>query len=433
MTTIETVLERIADRRPRIIDLSLGRIERVLARLGDPHLSLPKTIHVAGTNGKGSTIAFLKTMLSAAGHSVHVYTSPHLVRFNERVLLAGEEVSDEQFIEILTRVDQAAGKDKLTHFETITAAAFAAFSETPADFLLLEVGLGGRLDATNVIANPAASIVTPVGLDHEAFLGDTIELVAAEKAGIFRDGAPAVIGRQSPAAHAVLRAIAEERGAAVFAHGSEWDVYEEHGRLVYQSEFGVSDLELPRMAGRHQLDNAGLAIAALQASKINISDMQISDGINSAHWPARMQRLGSGPLVDLANELQGGPTEIWLDGGHNPHAARAIATAIGELEARSPRPLIMVVGMQGNKDAAGYFAEFKGIVRETYCVAADTDSAMSRDDLTAIATAAGLRASSAPSIIEALKRAWGTKFEFSPRILICGSLYLAGEVLRDHK
>ena len=433
MTSIETALERIADRRPRIIDLSLGRIERVLARLGDPHLLLPKTFHIAGTNGKGSTIAFLNAMLSAAGHSVHVYTSPHLVRFNERILLAGEEISDEQFIEVLTRVDQAAGDDKLTHFETITAAAFVAFSQTPADFLLLEVGLGGRLDATNVIANPTATIVTPIGLDHEAFLGDTIELVAAEKAGIFRKDAPAVIGRQSPTALAVLRTIAEERGATVFAHGAEWDVYEEHGRLVFQSERAVSDLALPRMAGRHQLDNAGLAIAALQASKASISDTQLCAGINSAHWPARMQRLGSGPLVALANKLQGGQAEIWLDGGHNPHAARAVASAVGDLEARLPRPLVMIAGMQDNKDAAGYFSQFKGIVQKIYCVAADNDSAMSRRELAMIAKTAGFHAASAPSLSDAVKSACNTNGGPSPRILICGSLYLAGEVLRDHE
>ena len=432
MSDIETVLARVAARRPQLIDLSLDRVYAVLARLGDPHKKLPPVFHVAGTNGKGSTVAFLRAILEAAGKSVHVYTSPHLVRFNERIILGGKEISDEKLISALERCDEAAGDDKLTYFETTTCAAFLAFSEAPADYLILEVGLGGRLDATNVIDAPLATLVSPVALDHEQFLGKTIALVAAEKAGIFRPRAPAVIGVQTPEAMAVLEARAREVGAAPFAFGQQWSFHSEHGRLIYQDDDGLCDLEAPRLAGAHQLENAGLAVAAIKAAGLDLADSVISKGLVAAKWPARMQRLTKGPLVDLARDLLGAEPEIWLDGGHNPHAGRAVARAMADIEGRSPKPLVMISGMQANKDAAGYFVAFAGLARSLYAVAARHDGVASPEEVEAAALASGLNARACSSLEEAMRLALTGKKDEPPRILLSGSLYLAGEILRDH-
>ncbi len=433
MSDIETVLARVAARRPRLIDLSLDRVHIVLERLGSPHKKLPPVIHVAGTNGKGSTIAFLRAALEAAGKSVHAYTSPHLVRFNERIVLGGTEISDAKLIDALERCDGAAGADKLTYFETTTCAAFLAFAETPADFLILEVGLGGRLDATNVIDAPVATVVSPVALDHEHFLGNTIALVAMEKAGVFRRGAPAVIGVQTPEAMAVLQARAEETGATVFAFGQQWSCHSEHGRLIYQDEDGLCDLAAPRLVGAHQLENAGLAVAAIRAANLGVSDDAISKGLAAAHWPARMQRLTAGPLVDLAREITGAAPEIWLDGGHNPHAGGAIAQAIADIEQRSPKPLVMIAGMQANKDAAGYFAPFVGLASSVFAVAARQDGVATAEEVETAANAAGLNAKACASLEEAMRLALAGKKNEPPRILLSGSLYLAGEILRDHR
>jgi len=430
LSELDEVLAWLAGRRPRVIDLSLGRIEAALSRLGDPHRALPPVFHVAGSNGKGSTIAFLRAILEAAGKSVHVYTSPHLVRFNERVVLAGEEASDEALIDYLKRCDAAVGDEMLTYFETITCAAFLAFHETPADYLLLEVGLGGRLDATNVIERPLASIVTPVALDHQHYLGDRIELVAAEKAGIFKLGAPAVIGPQSAEAMTVLRDRAGAAGAPLFAFGSQWDARAEQGRLIYQDTDGLSDLAAPRMFGGHQFFNAGLAVAAIRAAAIEAGDKTLSAGIAAARWPARLQRLKGGPLLDLAAGLLGEPPEIWLDGGHNPHAARAIASAMTEMEERSPRRLVLITGMQDEKDAEGYFAAFADVASHVFTVKANIDGAAPADAIAAAAERASLPASPSRSVDDAMRLA--CRNGGGLRILICGSLYLAGEILRHH-
>lgn len=431
MSDVEAVLARVAARRPRIIDLSLDRVFAALSRLGDPHMRLPPVFHVAGTNGKGSTVAYLKAILEAAGKSVHVYTSPHLVRFNERIVLAGEEISDAQLIDALERCDAAVGDQKLTYFETATAAAFLAFAERQADYLLLEVGLGGRLDATNVIDKPLAAIVAPVDMDHEQFLGDTLSLVAAEKAGIFRKGAPAVIGPQAPDAMAALMARAEAVGAPVFAFGRQWNVYSEHGRLIYQDDDGLCDLAAPKLFGAHQIENAGLAVAALKAAGLDLGDAAISAGLSSAVWPGRMQRLTKGPLVDCAREALGEEPEIWFDGGHNPSAGRVVAAAMAALEARSPKRLVMISGMQANKNAEGYFAPFADIVAEVFAVAADHEGAAEPGAVAAAARKAGLEARVCSSVDAALRLACGESKE-PQRILISGSLYLAGEVLREN-
>ena len=431
MSDIEAALDRIAARRPRIIDLSLDRVFDALARLENPHRALPPVFHVAGTNGKGSTIAFLRAVLEAAGKSVHVYTSPHLVRFNERIILGGEEIADGEFIDALEAVDRAVGEEKLTYFETVTCAAFLAFAGRPADYLLLEVGLGGRLDATNVIDRPLAAIVAPVDLDHQQFLGNSVGAVAAEKAGIFRKGAPAVIGRQSPDAMAVLLQCAEDVDALPYAMGRDWDAFPDRGRFVFQDEGGLLDLDAPRLAGAHQFDNAALAIAALRASGVGIDQETISRGVVSARWPGRLQRLTSGALIDLAANLLGEPPEIWLDGGHNPHAGRALAGAMADMEARSPRPLVLIAGMQENKDAAGYFANFEGIAQCVIAVTANHDSAAPVQKIAAAAQQAGLTAHISDQITDGIRAAC-VGAQTTPRILICGSLYLAGDVLREN-
>lgn len=432
MTDIQAALDRIAARRPRIIDLSLDRIHAALSRLGDPHRALPPVIHVAGTNGKGSTIAFMRAMLEADGQSVHVYTSPHLVRYNERIILAGEEISDAAFINALEAVDKAVGEEKLTYFETITCAAFVAFTKTPADYLLLEVGLGGRLDATNVIDAPIAAAVAPVDIDHEQFLGNTIGAIAAEKAGIFRKYAPAVIGRQSADAMAVLLRCARECGARSYAMGRDWDAYFERGRFVFQDDAGLLDLDPPRLPGAHQADNAGLAVATLRAANLPLRPDALSQGVTAARWPGRLQRLTRGPLIEIAADLLDTPPEIWIDGGHNPHAGRAVAAAMADVEARSPRPLVLIAGMQANKNAQGYFENFAGVAQRALIVAANSDAAANTADLTAAARDAGLNARPYGSVEEALRAACA--FEGgAPRILICGSLYLVGEFLRDNR
>ncbi len=431
MSDIQSVLARIADRRPTIIDLSLNRIRAALAALGDPQRKLPPVFHVAGTNGKGSTVAFLRAILEAAGNSVHVYTSPHLVRFNERIVVGGQEIEDAALIDALERTDAAIGDAMLTYFETTTCAALLAFSQTPADYAIIEVGLGGRLDATNVFDEIAAAIVTPVDLDHQQFLGDRLEGVAAEKAGIFKRGAPAVIARQSPAAMSALQECARKTGARLFAFGEHWSVYGEHGRLIYQDETGLCDLDPPRLAGAHQIDNAGTAIAALRAAGLTIDDADISKGLGAARWPARLQRLTAGPLVDVARTALGAEPEIWLDGGHNPHAGRAVAQAMADLEARHAKPLAMIAGMQANKDATGYFAPFNGLVRNVYAVAAQHDGVMNAANVANAARAAGLAAESFPSVTAAISAACANTNE-PPRLLISGSLYLAGEILCEN-
>ncbi len=431
MSRSDAALARLAERRPKLIDLGLDRMRTALSRLGDPHLALPPTLHVAGTNGKGSTCAFAAAALRAAGKSVHVYTSPHLVRFNERIVLADEEISDDALADALLRCEDAVGEAELTYFEAVTCAAFLAFAETPADALVLEVGLGGRLDATNVVAETAAGVITPVGLDHQDYLGTDLAAIAREKAGVFRRGRPAVIGRQSREAGDALSDAAVRAGARPFRHGEEWRVYEEHGRIVYEDEDGVRDLSAPRLLGRHQIENAGLAVAALVAGGFDLDDAALSGGLETARWPARLQRLKTGPLIDRASALSRGEAELWLDGGHNPHAAQAIAGTLADLNDRAPRPLVLVAGMQDTKDAVGYFAPYAGLAAAAFTVEAGTGTPHSAEDLAEAATRAGTPARACSSVLEGIERACRGA-EAPPRILICGSLYLAGEVLREN-
>jgi dihydrofolate synthase/folylpolyglutamate synthase len=429
MTPVDSILARLLALHPKRIDLSLDRMRRVLERLGSPEKRVPPVIHVAGTNGKGSTIAFLRAMLEAAGSSVHVYTSPNLVRVNERFRLGsragGMLVSDNELVEALAECESANGDSPITLFEIETAAAFVLFARHPADYLLLEVGLGGRLDATNVIERPLASVVTPVSMDHVEFLGDTIEKIAAEKAGIFRAGVPAVIAPQTDLVAAVLERHAERARAPLHASGQQWHSVVEHGRLVYQDEKGLLDLPPPKLFGRHQFDNAGTAIAALRAAGVGLPARAIEQGLMRAEWPARLQRLTAGKLVSLAPA----GAELWLDGGHNADGGRAIAAALGDLEERVSRPLVLVVGMLSTKDRSAFLRNFTGLVRRVFGVPIHQDKGVPADEIVASARAAGMPADPAGSIEDALEKIAALGFDPPPRILITGSLYLAGEVL----
>ena len=429
MTPVDSILARLLALHPKRIDLTLARIERILGRLGSPHHRVPPVIHVAGTNGKGSTIAFLRAMLEAAGKSVHVYTSPNLVRINERFRLGapggGILVSDEELADALAECERANGDAPITIFEIETAAAFVLFARHSADTLLLEVGLGGRLDATNVIERPLASVVTPVSMDHIEFLGDAIEKIAAEKAGIFRAGVPAVIAPQTDAVAAVLERHAERARALLHAAGQNWHATVEHGRLVYQDDQGLLDLPPPKLFGRHQFDNAGTAIAALRAAAIRLPAAAIEQGLLRAEWPARLQRLTTGKLVALAPA----GAELWLDGGHNADGGRAIAAALGDLEERVSRPLVLVVGMLSNKDHAGFLGNFTGLVRRVFGVPIHQDKGVPAGDIAAAARAVGIAAQPFERIEDALAAIGEIGFDPPPRILITGSLYLAGEAL----
>jgi dihydrofolate synthase/folylpolyglutamate synthase len=425
------VIARLSALHPVKIDLSLDRMHRVLERLGHPQRKLPPVIHVAGTNGKGSTIAYLRATLEAASYRVHTFTSPYLVRINECFRLGraggGVLVRDDELKAALERCEQANAGAPLTVFESKTAAAFCLFADNPADAVLLEVGLGGRLDSTNVIEEPLASVITPVSMDHMEFLGSTLASIAGEKAGIIKRGAPVVCAEQADEAMAVIETQARRMHAPLFAANQQWHAGVERGRLVYQDDRGLMDLAAPRLFGRHQFDNAGLAIATLRATDaFRISHAAFEAGIVGAEWPARMQRLSSGRLLEQAPA----GAEIWLDGGHNAEGGRVVADALGDLEERVPRQLVIIAGMMGNKDASGFLANFAGQTRHIIAVPIpDTDNAMRSDRLADAARQLGMRVEIADGVEAALRSLARLSYEVPPRILITGSLYLAGHVL----
>jgi dihydrofolate synthase/folylpolyglutamate synthase len=425
------LIARLSALHPRRIDLDLTRMHRLLARLEHPERRLPPVIHVAGTNGKGSTIAYLRAILEAAGLRVHVYTSPYLVRINECFRLGrtggGVLVGDDELFTALEHCERANAGAPITIFEIETAAAFHLFAQHPADVLLLEVGLGGRLDATNVIDAPLATVIAPIGMDHTEFLGDTMTAIAGEKAAIIRRGAPAICAEQPPEAIAVIEQHAKRMHAPLYSAGQEWHVSVERGRLVYQDDRGLMDLAAPKLFGRHQFDNAGLAIAALRAQNaFRIDAAAFEAGIVNAEWPARMQRLASGALVDQAPQ----GSEVWLDGGHNAEGGRVVAAALGDLEERVSRPLVVIVGMMANKDAGAFLANFAGLTRHIIAVQIpDREGAMPPDRLADAARALGMRVETSGGIEAALRSLARLMYEVPPRILITGSLYLAGHAL----
>jgi dihydrofolate synthase / folylpolyglutamate synthase len=431
MASIDAIVARLLTLHPRLIDLSLDRMWRILDALGHPERRLPPVIHVAGTNGKGSVIAFMRAVLEAAGLRVHVYTSPHLVRFNERFRLGqaggGVLVSDEELALALTECEAANGAAPITVFEIETAAAFVLFARHPADALLLEVGLGGRLDATNVIERPLVSVITPVSFDHAEYLGDTLAKIAGEKAGILKRDVPAIVAAQPREALAVIERAAARAGAPIRIAGEDWTATEERGRLVYQDDDGLLDLPAPKLYGRHQFENAGVAIAALRAAAdLKLPSAAFEAGIAKADWPARMQRLSHGALAALVPP----GSELWLDGGHNVDGGRAVANALADLEERVSRPLVLVVGMLASKDCHGFLKNFAGLARRVIAVPIPRqEKSLSADAIAAAARAVGIPAETRNDIPAALGAVGSLGLDPPPRILITGSLYLAGEVL----
>ncbi len=417
----DVILERMMALHPKIIDLTLDRVWRLLAALGNPQDDLPPVIHIAGTNGKGSTLAMIRAGLEASGKRVHAYTSPHLARFHERIRVAGQLISEADLTAVLDECYAANDGESITYFEITTCAALLAFARSPADYTLLEVGLGGRLDATNVIARPAMTVITPVSLDHQQFLGDTVAKIAFEKAGIIKRGVPCVVSRQEEAGLEVIEDVAARHGAPLLAHGQQWQVGPERAGMIYQDERGLLDLPLPNLPGDHQMMNAGAALAVLRA--LGVGDEACEAAVTGAEWPARMQRLSAGPLADAAPQA-----ELWLDGGHNPAAGAALAQLLATLPRR---PTCLICGMLNTKDIGGYLRPLARAAERLVAVSIPGETNTLPAEATAAAAAeAGMQAETAASVQEALQRI--ATQEPSARVLVCGSLYLAGAVLREN-
>ena len=417
----DVILQRMMALHPKVIDLTLDRVWRLLDRLGNPQNDLPPVVHIAGTNGKGSTQAMLRAGFEATGKTVHAYTSPHLVRFHERIRLAGTLITEDALTQVLDDCYQANGSDPITYFEITTCAALLAFARTPADITLLEVGLGGRLDATNVVARPAATVITPVSMDHQQFLGDTLPQIAGEKAGILKRGVLAVVGPQQEDGLAVIEARANALGAPLLAYGQHWHVWEEHDRLIYQDETGLLDLPRPNLLGAHQIQNAGTALTVLRA--MEQGDAAFEGAVTRAEWPARLQRLRRGPLVDSAPEV-----ELWLDGGHNPDAGQALGRHLSSLP---KRPTFLICGMLNTKDVRGYLAPLAAHVEGLFGVSIpDEVNTLTADQTTQAAQDVGMSADVAASAQAALDRI--VTHNPQARVLICGSLYFAGHILAEN-
>lgn len=420
-TGSDLILERMMALHPKIIDLTLDRVWRLLDALGNPQDRLPPIIHIAGTNGKGSTQAMIRAGIEGAGLTTHAYTSPHLARFHERIRIAGTLIAEADLTAVLDECYAANDGQPITYFEITTCAALLAFSRFPADFTLLEVGLGGRLDATNVPAAPRLTVITPVSFDHEQYLGDTLGKIAFEKAGILKRGVTCIVGPQPDEALDAIERQAARVGAPLLVHGQHWHVRAEDGRLVYSDENGLRDLPLPNLPGPHQIENAGAAIAALRF--LGLGDDAFEAAVTRAEWPARMQRLRSGKLAGLVPEI-----ELWLDGGHNPAAGEALAKTLAGMP---HRPTHLICGMLGTKDASGYLKPLAPQVASLTAVDIPGEiNALPAADIAATARAAGIEVQTAGSVAEALT----TIAAAAPgaRVLICGSLYLAGSVLREN-
>ena len=417
----DMVLQRMMALHPKIIDLTLDRVWRLLAALDHPERKLPPVIHLAGTNGKGSTQAMIRAGIEAAGQTCHAYTSPHLARFHERIRLAGELISEPALEAVLDECVRANGPDEITYFEITTCAALLAMSRVPADYLLLETGLGGRLDATNVVESPAVTVITPISMDHEQYLGDTLALIAGEKAGILKRGVPCVVGPQPDAALEVIEARAAALGVPLLAYGQQWHVWTEHGRLVFQDETGLLDLPLPALPGAHQIQNAGAALAVLR--HLGLGDAAHEGAMTGAHWPARMQRLRQGPLAEAAPDV-----ELWLDGGHNPAAGAALATHLAVLP---ERPTHLICGMLNTKDARGFLRPLASVADSLTALSIPGETnTLPAPETARLAAEVGHRVHEAASVEAALDRIKAQTPQ--ARVLICGSLYLAGHVLRGN-
>ena len=420
-------IRRLRALHPSLIDLSTGRIERLLRVLGDPHERLGPVVHIAGTNGKGSTTAFLRAIAEAAGLKVHVLTSPHLVRFCERIRVAGTLISDGELSSRIDEVEAANRGEPISFFEITTALAFHAFAQTPADLTLVEVGLGGRFDATNVFDRPAVSVITPVHYDHVDLLGPGLAKIAWEKAGVIKAGRPVMAARQPDEALAVIEAEAEALGAPLTLMGRDIEAFEEHGRLRVQWPDQLLDLPPPSLPGEHQFANAGLAAAvALALDDPRIDATAIARGVVTAVWPGRMQRLTAGPLAEMARNRG---ADVWLDGAHNPHAARALAEVCARMKARDGRPIVLIVGLLGRKDATGFFEAFTDLSPRVFATAFDSGNATPARGLAATARSVGLDATGVNGgVAAALGRALRAAGP-PPHVVICGSLHFVGDVL----
>ena len=421
----DVILDRLTGLHPKLIDLNLERMNRLLAALGHPELSLPPVVHIAGTNGKGSTAAMIRKGLETAGNTVHVYTSPHLVRFHERIRVAGSLIPEQDLTALLEECEDANKDDPITVFEITTCAAFLAFSRTPADYTILEVGLGGRLDATNVVASPAVSVITPVSLDHQQYLGNSLREIAWEKAGILKRNTLGVVTQQSPEALEVIQEVAVSVGATLKVEGHHWHVWEsDDGNTGFQDEYGFLDLPRPSLPGRHQIGNAGCAAAVLRILRLDGNSVAAAiGGVSSNEWPARMQRVRDGDLSIHAPEAK-----IWLDGGHNPAAGLALARTLEDLPAGQSTHL--VCGMMNSKDPASFLEPFVGLVDSVTGVVIPGETASRpADDIALASQDLGIRASTADGIPDAVKAI--TSRTPGARILICGSLYLAGALLES--
>ncbi|MEP3785114.1 folylpolyglutamate synthase/dihydrofolate synthase family protein [Ascidiaceihabitans sp.] len=419
--TSDAVLARMMALHPKIIDLTLDRVWRLLEALGNPQNDLPPVIHIAGTNGKGSTQAMIRAGLEAEGKRVHAYTSPHLARFHERIRLAGELISEQALTDILDECYAANDGGNITYFEITTCAALLAFARTPADYTLLEVGLGGRLDATNVVAKPALTVITPVSIDHEQFLGDTLTKIAGEKAGIIKRSVPCIVGPQPEEALEVIEDVAARHGAPLMAYGQQWHIEPDAGRIAFQDDNGLLDLPVPNLPGEHQIQNAGAAVMALR--HLGFGETACEGAVTQADWPARMQRLKSGPLIDLANGA-----ELWLDGGHNPAAGLALAAV---LESLPKRKTYLICGMLNTKDVSGYLAPLADHAEHLTAVSIPGEAnTLSAADTAKAAQGVGMQAQTAEDVAGALTQILATAPD--ARVLICGSLYLAGAILREN-
>jgi dihydrofolate synthase/folylpolyglutamate synthase len=422
----DAVIQRLRANHPSLIDLTTGRVERLLAALGHPERRLPPVIHVAGTNGKGSTIAYLRAIAEAAGLKVHAITSPHLVRFAERIRVAGTLITDERLAELTDRLEAVNAGQPISFFEITTVLAIQAFADTPADLCIVEVGLGGRFDATNIFDQPAVSVITPVDYDHLEMLGPELSKIAWEKAGIIKPGRPVVAARQTEEAFEVIEREAESLSAPMLAMGRDMDAWQERGRLMIQLPDRLLDLPAPSLFGAHQFDNAALAVAALLTwGDPRIDDEALARGVASAVWPARFQRLTTGPMGELA---QARGSDLWLDGAHNPHGGRALAVACEQMVARDPRPLTLIVAQFARKDSAGFFAPLQRLGARVIATSFDSPTALSAADLAASAAKVGIQAETAADVAAALNAALDVPGP-APHVIICGGLHFAGEVL----
>lgn len=422
----DTILARLTALHPKIIDLSLDRIERLLAALGNPERNLPPVVHVAGTNGKGSVIAYLRSFLEAAGYKVHAYTSPHLVRFNERIRVAGELIADDDLAAVLSECEAANGGEPITFFEVTTAAALLAFSRTPADVVLLETGLGGRLDATNVIEKPALTVLTSVSLDHHQYLGDSLKDIMGEKAGILKPGVPCVVASQQRESMKILKPRAKALDVPLVLEGEDFFARTRPDGMVFEGVSGPVALPAPALVGAHQVRNAGVALACIEQLKdFSVPEAALGQGLRTVTWPARLQRLSHGPLADLLPD----GWELWLDGGHNVGAAKTLSQ---QARAWRDKPLYLVLGMLDGKDPVGYLKALKGRVKVLRCIdIPDQPSAVGANQLAAMAETLIVDVAPSDSLHYAVKGLSVTQ-PGPARILIAGSLYLAGHVLAEN-